>query len=84
MEINELIHNYINDDSLLLSPSLLLKIFEKYGNIEEYPFTIEKEKIEKILYVLSNELYFPHKFEFNNQIITYSDVITSIEQIFSM
>lgn len=84
MEINKLIHNHISDDSLLLSPSLLLKIFEKYGNIEEYPFTIEKEKIEKILYILSNELYFPHKFEFNNQIITYSDVITSIEQIFSM
>lgn len=59
-----------------------MNFFKNYGNTSEYPFTIDKDLIEKFLTVLSIELYNPSKFEFNNEIVTFTEVLSSLKQTF--
>lgn len=66
----------------IVSINLLRLIFETYGNIKTFPFTIEKNKIETILRVISNELYFPSEFQFENDIVQYPEVVSSIMRTF--
>lgn len=72
----------MNCDAFTVSVNLLLNFFKDYGNVAEYPFTINKDIIERFLNLLSIELYHPTKFEFNNEIITFSEVVTSLKQSF--
>lgn len=65
---------------LMISTHLLLKIFEKYAKDSK---TIKKDTIEKILEILSIELYHPLEFIFEKQEVTYKDVTSSIIQNFS-
>lgn len=57
---------------------MLLQIFKEYGNVSLEPFSIEKAKIEKILSILSIEYYHPSSFEFQNEIVTYPQVISEL------
>lgn len=63
--------------------NIIIPIFEKYGNTQSTPFTIEKQKIEKILSIYSNMIYAPLNFDFSSEIVTYSDVAFYIQQSFS-
>lgn len=59
-----------------------MNLFNNYGNTTEYPFTIDKNLIEKFLTVLSIELYYPSKFKFNNEIVTFAEVVSSLQETF--
>lgn len=70
------------DERLVISLNLIMNVFKKYGNISNYPFIIEKVRIEKILTLLSVELYHPSKFEFNNEFVTYSEILKTLKHTF--
>lgn len=69
---------YYNQFTITIS--LLEKIFEHYGDLQDN--MIDKHIIEKILYVLSVQLYYPSKFEFEDGKISFEQVCTKIKQIF--
>lgn len=60
--------------------NIVADIFEKYGDTQSLPFKIKKELIEQILSIFSIESFFPEKFEFQNEIVTYSDVCNVLEE----
>ena len=67
-----------------ISLPFLQNIFKTFGNVDNYPFTIEKNIIKEILRICSIELNFPSKFKFKGkkQLITYQEVISCLIDIF--
>ena len=55
-----------------------------YGIIKDNIPMIEKQKIEKILTLLSNEIYAPQQIEFQKDFISNSDIIFKIIELFGM
>ena len=58
---------------------MLQLYFEKYGTSIS---TIQKEKIEKILEILSNEMYYPLQFNFPNEIVSFHEVAKALKEKF--
>lgn len=82
MEILEFVESKLTGKyRFQLTPSLLKDFFEKYGTIEN-SFTMERVKIEKILEILSNELYFPLQFKFSNEIVNFNEAAQALKEKF--
>ena len=43
---------------------------------------MKREKIEKILEILSNEMYFPLQFNFPNKIVSFHEVAKALKEKF--
>lgn len=66
----------MNKDDEISLP-LVYQIFKKYGDIENNPYTINAETIQKILKILFNEIYHKQTNEIeckNQKIITFHEI----------
>ena len=82
MEISKFLNENMKNYKITLK--LLLKIFEKYGNINKPKYSIEKDKIEQILSILCIELYYPNTilFESKKEIIYYYEIVEKLHFLF--